>query len=219
MPPHRGGPAQSYDAKARFFDGYAEEWERDGFSPGQMAKVEPLLRRLGVGPGMTILEPGCGSGRLTKILSERVGPDGRIIAVDISPKMVEACRRVAGGANVRVEFVEIERIEIEPESVDLVLCFSAFPHFTDKPAALRTFAQCLARDGQLAVVHLMGSEKINDLHRKAGTAVERDIIPSAPEMESMLQGIGFRIVEFTDTDSGYFLTARRSAPSRGVERR
>ncbi|MEW6360217.1 MAG: methyltransferase domain-containing protein [Planctomycetota bacterium] len=198
---------KSYEEKAKFFDQYAEQWDEDGFSDEQVAKLDAILERLDIKPGMTILEPGCGSGRLTKILSERVGPGGRIIAVDISPQMIEVCGRATKNRNVRAILGEVEKVEMEPQSVDLVLCFAAFPHFNDKPAALRAFKSCLKPDGCLAIVHLMGSARINDLHRKSGTAVERDTIPVLGEMEQMLRQAGFRIVEWTDNDDGYFLSA------------
>jgi len=198
---------RSYEAKAKFFDRYAEQWEEEGFSDEQMAKIKAVLERLDIQPGMAILEPGCGPGRLTKILVELVGPSGRIIAVDISPKMIEVCRRVAGNQNVRAILGEIETIDLEENSVDLILCFAAFPHFNDKPAALKVFASCLKPDGRLAIVHLIGSAQINDLHRKAGTAVEDDVLPSAQDMERMLGEAGFRVDELRDSDSGYFLSA------------
>jgi ubiquinone/menaquinone biosynthesis C-methylase UbiE len=45
--------------------------------------------------GMTVLEPGCGMGYFTLPLARMVGPTGRIIAVDIQPKMLSALRRRA----------------------------------------------------------------------------------------------------------------------------
>lgn len=203
---------RSHDDKAEFFDQYAEQWDQEGFSDEQMEKVGALLTRLEIKPGMTILEPGCGSGRLTKVLSELVGPAGHVIAVDISPKMIEVCGRATKNRNVRALLGEIEKVKLDDQSVDLVLCFAAFPHFNDKPAALKAFARCLKPDGRLVIAHLLGSVQINDLHRKAGTPVECDAMPAPQELECLFQETGLRIDELTDEKEGYFLLARRSIP-------
>jgi ubiquinone/menaquinone biosynthesis C-methylase UbiE len=46
-----------------------------------------------VGEGMTVVEPGPGMGFFTAELARRVGPSGRVVAVDIQPKMLDALRR------------------------------------------------------------------------------------------------------------------------------
>jgi len=58
-----------------------------------------------VSAGMTVLEPGPGMGFFTLDLARLVGPDGRVIAVDIQSKMIEALRRRAQKAGV------LDRIE------------------------------------------------------------------------------------------------------------
>ncbi len=66
--------------------------------------------------GMTVLEPGPGMGFFTLELARRVGPAGRVVAVDIQPKMLERLKRRAAKAGV------LERIQIrvaQPESMGL----------------------------------------------------------------------------------------------------
>jgi len=64
------------------------------------AIVRPYVR-----PGMTVLEPGPGMGFFTVELARRVGPNGRVIAVDIQPRMIAGLkRRIAkAGSSDRVE--------------------------------------------------------------------------------------------------------------------
>jgi len=67
--------------------------------------ASPLRRRLGQDPvkilspyvreGMTVLEPGPGMGFFTIPLARLVGPSGRVIAVDLQPKMIESLKRRA----------------------------------------------------------------------------------------------------------------------------
>lgn len=197
----------AYQEKEQFFDRFVDQWEREGFAPPRRAKVEAVIARAGVGPGMTVLEPGCGTGRVTAILSERVGPAGLVIAVDISRKMIEACRRVADRPNVRAVVGAVETMGVAAQSVDRVLCFAAFPHFGDKTAALALFRRCLKPDGRVIVAHLMGSQAVNAHHRKAGAPIAADTLPDAPGMEALFRDAGFRIDELQDDESGYYLSA------------
>src|SRR6478752_6866347 len=61
-----------------------------------------VVERLELGGDETVLDAGCGSGRLTELLIERV-PDGRVIGVDMSASMIEAARnRLGDGVDLRV---------------------------------------------------------------------------------------------------------------------
>ena len=64
-----------------------------------MQKPEKVLEGL-VKPGMTVLEPGPGMGFFTLELARMVGSAGRVIAVDIAPKMLEGLRRRAAKAGL-----------------------------------------------------------------------------------------------------------------------
>ena len=65
-----------------------------------------------VDEGMVVLEPGCAMGYFTLPLARMVGPEGRVIAVDIQPKMLAALERRARRAGL------IERIEIREAGPD-----------------------------------------------------------------------------------------------------
>src|SRR3954452_19668970 len=61
-----------------------------------------VMERLELRGDETILDAGCGSGRLTRLLIERV-PDGRVIGVDASASMIDAAReRLGDAADLRV---------------------------------------------------------------------------------------------------------------------
>ena len=56
--------------------------------------------------GMIVLEPGCGMGYFTLPLAQMVGPKGRVVAVDIQPKMLSALRRRAQRAGL-LDIIEL----------------------------------------------------------------------------------------------------------------
>jgi len=81
-----------------------------------------LLGRAGFGQGNTLVDLGCGPGLTTLDLVRRVGPAGRIIAVDRDggksiPRLQEAAD-AAGFRNVEARIAELEEFDLPPESVD-----------------------------------------------------------------------------------------------------
>jgi SAM-dependent methyltransferase len=201
-------------SKREFFDAHASEWESRGFPPEDLAKIARLQHRLGDLRGLTIFEPGCGTGRLTRLLAEWAGVGGRVIAVDDSPSMVEAAARAVRATALLAEIhcARAEEAPVPDGSCDLAILFGVFPHFDDQPLALRRFSRMLKDDGRLVIAHLMGSERLNALHEDAGGPVQADRIPSRPELVAMLSQAGLRVHALIDTEDEFFVDA---APRRG----
>lgn len=196
-----------YSCKAEFFDSQVDaEWARVAYSAEKVAKIARMLDLARVQPGMRILEPGCGTGRLTRILDDRLGPSGRLIALDISRKMIDACLRYASWkAHVEVVCASVEDYPLPWRSFDAVLCHQVFPHFDNKRRVLKLFAALLKSSGNLAIFHFAGSAAINQVHRKAHAAVRNDLIPPEKAMRRMLRSAGFEINHFEDQDDEYVL--------------
>jgi SAM-dependent methyltransferase len=116
--------------------------------------VAPYVRE-----GMTVLEPGPGMGFFTLELARRVGTSGRVVAVDIQPKMLDRLKRRAAHAGL------LARLDIrpaEPDSmnlaeaagtVDFVLAF-AMVH--EMPSAISFFQQ--AAQAMKPGAHLLFAE-------------------------------------------------------------
>jgi ubiquinone/menaquinone biosynthesis C-methylase UbiE len=64
------------------------------------ASASVLLNRAGVGPGMRLLDAGCGPGRLTIPAAKRVGPSGQVVAADIQPGMLQRMKERAQSAGL-----------------------------------------------------------------------------------------------------------------------
>lgn len=199
-----------YAEKAAFFDAQAgARWSAAEYGAEEAPKLERLFAHIGPLDGLAVLEPGCGTGRLTAIVAGRVGPRGRVLAMDVSPGMVGAARaRLADVENAEVRLCALEERPPEPQSMDLILCHQVFPHIADQPAALRCMASSLRPGGGLVIHHFINSATINDHHRKAGSAVEHDTMPAPGAMRAMLGEAGFGMQTLLDDDLGYLLTAR-----------
>jgi len=96
---------------------------------------------------MTVLEPGPGMGHFTLELARLVGPSGRVIAVDVQPRMIGRLKRRAAKASlldrvdVRVAPAESMGIADLYNSVDFTLAFAVVHEF---PEAGRFFAEVAA---------------------------------------------------------------------------
>jgi len=200
-----------YSVKAAYFDeNVGVPWAATEYGPDEMDKLYRLFQHTGPLRGLKVLEPGCGTGRLTEILSDHIGEDGSVVALDISPRMIdEARRRTAKRGNVGIHLSAIEDFPLEKNSYDLILCHQVFPHFEDKRKVLTMLSRALKMDSRLIVIHFIDFKKINDLHRKAGTAVEADMMPEEMEMRRLFDDAGLDIGFILDDHLGYFLSASR----------
>jgi ubiquinone/menaquinone biosynthesis C-methylase UbiE len=196
--------------QAAFFDSQADaSWAADPYGFEEAPKLERLACHCGSLAGRTVLEPGCGTGRLTQWLAQAVGPTGLVNACDISRLMVHrALERTRGLAQVRVSHAAMESLGLAQASVDLVVCHQVFPHFKDKSGALAFMANVLRPGGALLIVHFECSRIINDVHRKAGTVVAEDLLPDRGRMEKMLGAAGLGVRYYSDDSNlGYLLKA------------
>ena len=198
-------------AKAAFFDTQVDApWAAAQYGPDEAPKILRLLTEARIHAGLRVLEPGCGTGRLTEILADAVGPSGRVEALEISPRMVEASRtRLAARGYVAVHHLALEDYRDSGDRFDRIVCHQVFPHFDDKSTAVLRLADLLRPAGLLVIVHFINTAEINDVHRKAGTVVERDLMPPRDEMERLFRRADLAIDRFADDALGYFLRAMR----------
>jgi ubiquinone/menaquinone biosynthesis C-methylase UbiE len=76
--------------RAAFFDSQVEApWADTPYGQAENSKLERLFAQCGSLAGCAVLETGCGTGRLTELLSRQVGPIGFVHACDISRRMVQ----------------------------------------------------------------------------------------------------------------------------------
>lgn len=198
-------------AKAGFDSQVNEPWASSVFGPTEMSTIDRMLSTANLREGMRVIEPGCGTGRLTSILVDLVGPTGFVFASDISAKMIEAAhRRIGSRENVSIRQIAIEGYQFDPKSFDAVICHNVFPHFDDKPAAVNHVAGALKKSGKFIVFHFMNSAGINDLHRKVDPSVLNDLLPPELELREIFAAGGLQIELIKDDDSGFLLSATRT---------
>lgn len=116
-------------------------------------ELEGLFGRLGADPrGGVCVEVGCGPGRMTSALAGRFG---RVIALDVSPAMLERARETVTARNVELRLVSGTRLDgVEDGSADAVVCYLVLQHLPGRRAVLgylRELARVLALGGEAFV--------------------------------------------------------------------
>src|SRR5262245_34802500 len=92
------------------------KWERE-FSAGLSSATDTLIEMAGIGPGMRVLDLACGAGSQTVLAAKRVGPNGDVVACDISGTMLDHVRQNAIAAGLR----NVETLERAAEDLDNTL--------------------------------------------------------------------------------------------------
>jgi ubiquinone/menaquinone biosynthesis C-methylase UbiE len=112
--------------------------------------VRHALDRAGLRAGETVLELGPGPGAFTVDAAQRVGPEGRLVAVDIQPEMiaqVEARVREAGLTNVETHVASAYELPVENGTVDRAFLITVLPEIPDPVRALREINRVLKPGG------------------------------------------------------------------------
>jgi SAM-dependent methyltransferase len=142
--------------------------------------------------GMTVLEPGPGMGFFTLELARLVGERGRVIAIDVQPRMLAGLERRAGraglGGRIETRLVEDERLPLSGfhGQVDFALAFAVVHELPDQERFFADLAQALRAGGRVLVsepaghVSTQAFERTLALAFAAGLGLEgRPSIPSS----------------------------------------
>jgi ubiquinone/menaquinone biosynthesis C-methylase UbiE len=109
-------------------------------------------------PGMTVLEVGPGSGTYTLGAAQRVGEQGRLVTVDIEPKMIERVARRAeaeGIENIEARVANVYDLPFEDGTFDVVYMIAVIGEIPEPLRAMREFHRVLSPSGTLVFSELV----------------------------------------------------------------
>jgi trans-aconitate 2-methyltransferase len=135
----------------------------DRVSEPQVEWAREVLDRLPLRGDETVLDAGCGSGRVTALLLERL-PTGHVVAVDSSPSMVEHALE-ALGARAKVFQANLTELELD-EPVDAVFSNAVFHWIADHERLFERLFDALRPGGRL-VAQCGGAGNVERFHRAA----------------------------------------------------
>jgi ubiquinone/menaquinone biosynthesis C-methylase UbiE len=184
----------------------AENYERYFVPTIGMAWATALLDAAELHPGDRVLDVACGTGVVTRLAAERVGPDGAAAGLDVNPAMLAVARSVpSSGAAIEWHEATAESLPLADGGFDVVLSSLGLQFVPDKASALREMQRVLAPDGQLAIATVGPTPPLFAILEQA---LARHVNPEAAgfmravfslhepqELEKLMSGAGFRDVE------------------------
>lgn len=149
---------QNYNRAARHYDRLADIVF--GTLLGLEEYREWSVDQLGDVEGKTVLDVGCGTGRNLPLLVPRVGPRGRVVALDYSSGMLEQARRLVdehGWSNVQLLQGDAAKLAGVPDPLDATISVWCLGIVHDLDAALRRMVEVLKAGGRLVIMDFAGA--------------------------------------------------------------
>jgi demethylmenaquinone methyltransferase/2-methoxy-6-polyprenyl-1,4-benzoquinol methylase len=154
-----------------FFDRLAPEWDIHLIHDNE--KIGIILDYAGITKGISVLDVACGTG---VIIPDYLSRDvKKVVAVDISPRMIDVAQSKFSDPRVVFLNADIEEADIS-EMFDRCVVYNAFPHFPNPQNLIRTLAARLIPDGRLTVAHSMSREAMNAHHSGRASNVSIGLI-------------------------------------------
>lgn len=155
-------------------------WLLENRAMERVAGSSLLFDRAGISIGMHVLDAGCGPGRLTLPLAERVGERGSVLAVDLQEGMLARVRdrlREQGVSQVRTLRAPLGGGSLPERTFDRALLVTVLGEIPDRVAALREIRSSLKPGGILSVTevfpdpHYQRRDTVRRLAQQAGLEV------------------------------------------------
>jgi len=159
----------------------------DNLDDAQLAKLDLICRKLGLQPGMRVLDIGCGWGETLKYAAENYGVSG--VGVTVSQEQAQFALDLCQGLPIEIRVQDYRDVN---ERFDRVLSIGMFEHVGMKNYAtyFQIVRHCLADDG-LALLHCIGSNTSTN-HADPWIAkyiFPNSMLPSAAQIGAACEGL------------------------------
>ncbi|MGH7541616.1 MAG: methyltransferase domain-containing protein [Gemmatimonadota bacterium] len=134
----------------------AENYERYFVPAIAMPVAEDLVQAAALRPGERVLDVACGTGAVTRLAAEALGPEGTVAGLDPNPAMLAVARQAApSGTSIAWYEAPAEAIPLPDENFDVALCGMGLQFFSDRRSGLREIRRVLVSGGRF-VANLPG---------------------------------------------------------------
>lgn len=162
----------------------------DDLDAAQEAKLDLVCRKLDLGPGLRVLDIGCGWGEALKFAAERYGVSG--VGVTVSREQAEYARRLCEGLPIEIRLQDYREVD---ERFDRAFSIGMFEHVgvRNYDTYFETARRCLDPRNGLLVLHTIGG---NHSVRRTDRWIAKYIFPNSmlPSAEQITQSVEGRFV-------------------------
>lgn len=190
-----------------FFDNLAPSWDANEVR-STPERVKSILSKLDIKKGMKVLDLGTGTGVLVPYLSELVGSEGHVTAIDLSEGMLSRAKEKYGMLK-NVEFLKIDfEEELIPGTYDIAMLYCVYPHLHSPSDTLGwLFKMNLTPDGEVVVAFPSDEKFINNIHHERKS--DSDHLPPANILAEMISSWGYEAKVIADSSEEYIIVVRQ----------
>jgi ubiquinone/menaquinone biosynthesis C-methylase UbiE len=164
---------ETYRKKAKHYDVVSRLYPVPGYP--QRAQRRLAVQALGLRPGDTVVDVACGTGLNFSLIEQAIGPDGRIVGVDLTDAMLaQAQQRIESNGWSNISLVQADAAEFPfPPEVDAILSTYALSHVPECGDVIDHGAAALSSGGRWVVLDLKVPDNVPRWLAQLGIALGR----------------------------------------------
>jgi 2-polyprenyl-3-methyl-5-hydroxy-6-metoxy-1,4-benzoquinol methylase len=198
------GPWYLTETRA-FFACRAASW--DAKFGGDLPSYCAAVAEAGIPRGGVAIDVGCGTGRALPPLRMAVGPSGTVIALDITPEMLNVARPAATLAGASLVLGDARALPFPDASADAIFAAGLVNHLPDTEAGLRELARVTRVGGLLVLFHPSGRAALAARH---GHALSPDEPLAEEPLRRSTAAAGWTVTAYDDAPVRFFAVATRT---------
>jgi ubiquinone/menaquinone biosynthesis C-methylase UbiE len=167
---------------------------------------ESMLGALGVKPGQTVCDMGCGNGFYTLKLAEMVGDKGLVYAVDIQQEMLRLLESRAEKTNLK-NIKPVLGSLIDPRlpegKLDIILCVDVYHEFSHPEHMLAAMRKALKKNGRLVLVEFRKEDPdvpIKELHKMSKEQINKELLSNGFKLVAQFDKLPWQHMMFFQRD-------------------
>ncbi|MCH5226916.1 MAG: methyltransferase domain-containing protein [Muribaculaceae bacterium] len=192
-----------------FFDKLAPTWD-DNEVRSTHHRVSNIINMIDINPGQHVLDLGTGTGVLLPYITEKIGSEGKVTAVDYSAGMLDIARQKFSNLSPAPCFLNLDfENETIPGEFHRIILYCVYPHLHDPVNTLRWLEKVnLKENGTITIAFPSDAEFINNIHREKHS--ESEMLPSPAVLAEFLASNGFDVRVLSDTADAYVVTITKN---------
>jgi ubiquinone/menaquinone biosynthesis C-methylase UbiE len=202
----------------QFTDEQAQRLEALYSTADVRAQREETLRLLALKPRESVIDVGCGPGFLCEGMADRVGAEGHVLGIDVSPDLVDLARRRNRRSWLTYETGDALALAAPNEAFDVVVCAQVLEYVPEADAGIRELYRVLKPGGRALIVDTEWSSVVWRSGEPARMAkvlsaweahcvdsqLPRTLIPRLSAVGFVIEGVsGFPIINTTLAEANY----------------
>jgi ubiquinone/menaquinone biosynthesis C-methylase UbiE len=166
-----------------------------------------MLANLGIKPGQTVCDMGCGNGFYSLQIAEMMGDKGTVVGVDVQPEMLALLRKrmeSEGVENIIPILGSYHHPRLPPGMIDLCLMVDVYHEFSHPEPMLAEIRKSLKPDGQIVLVEYRAEDKnvpIKPLHKMSKKQINREMKANGFKLNSEFEHLPWQHMMFFGIDT------------------